>query len=273
MALEEVKTRLVLGTAGWQVASSVDQAFAIFNRFCDRGGLWIDTSTNYPIDNRYEFGSTMELLSKWCRSKPEIRIVAKFGAMRNDGSSDSNLTPDYVRFVLDRLVDKLGDALGVVGVHFDNRRDPNEVQATVDELIRFHEASGCGLGFSGVVSPDLYRDACTGRFSRWVIQVPARAGSQEVVEQLRGCFPEATILSYGALGGLERRREPGAAREVGVSPVEVGPNHLTRTEILSALNCAVARTQCDGVIVAPRTLSQLEDYVDLVEADESKYAF
>lgn len=251
----------------------------MLDHFASRGGRWVDTAVNYPINGvAADYGVALRWLSTWLRHNPAsgVRVWAKIGAVDNTGSQDVNLSSAAVYLWCELVRAAVGDALGCLAVHWDPRTEAHAVADTLAAL-RELRAGGLEVGLSGVTRPDLYASSAPDLAEHWWVQVKENIETRDARVHLAAALPRARFVAYGlnaggrlltsahgsrassALRGLmpldaDRLR---LLRGVGerTTPRSTGPGQLPLVH--AACNPAL-----DGVVVGPRTRHQLRDTLD-----------
>lgn len=187
----------VLGTAMWGWTLSRAQCFRIADAFFDRGGQWFDTASNYPIDSRPDhFGLSESWLAKWVERRAGAKVIAKIGAVANDGRPENDLSASAVSAAYDRLRSRFGQNLANVCVHWDNREDGGAIAETVAALNRL-SGDGVGVGLSGIRRPDLYFDASEALRKKWRIQIKNNALTEVGYSRYALFHGERRFHAYG----------------------------------------------------------------------------
>lgn len=282
--MSKFSKRLLLGSAMWGWSVERSEVFDLISTFTERGGIWIDTAVNYPINKEpADYGRAIQFISDWlCHSgRTETAILVKVGATENTGGDRSDLSPEGLWKEVTRLRGLLGGALRNISIHWDNRGDDAHDRARINEtlaLFRAFLSEGIEIGFSGVKFPDLYREGAPDLCDKWWIQVKENVLKAEARARYQAHFPGAKYLAYGinmggfsfdqgeargsaALRGLEFsadvvnevRKKMDAALKATPAPVT-----LHDFTLLSAYRAEGLA----GVIVGPRTVSQLREVMD-----------
>lgn len=288
--------RLVLGSALWGWALDQHQVFNLLDRYIARGGLWVDTAVNYPINKqKADYGKALAWLGDWlqARGSAPISVILKVGAVDNMGSPDTQLTPQHVMDEVNVWRTRLGNTLTLVAIHWDNRgstpADRVEIRETLSAFSDL-KASGLELGFSGVRHPEIYRQEAPQLAKDWWIQVKENASTEEARTKLQSFFPEAHYLAYGLNMGGIKAEAPSAQSSTalrGISPSQELVKTLTaKLEAAYKLHPAPAdfnelamrqaffNQALSGIVVGPRTGQQLDATLDywqaLVQADTAQ---
>src|SRR5215207_635760 len=101
----------VLGTAMWGWTVDRSRAFDLADRFYELDGRWFDTASNYPISrDPARFGVAARWLADWCSTRHRIDgcVIAKVGALRNDGSDLCDLGPENLLCQFASMCDLFG---------------------------------------------------------------------------------------------------------------------------------------------------------------------
>lgn len=151
---------LILGTSMWGWTISKSNAFQILDFFYKNGFRQIDTATNYPISQDAQHWRASEnILSEWIKAHgiKDLKIITKVGSLSNRFSPEHNLQPSFLLMNLDYYQNLFRSNLDTFAIHWDNRDDKKEIEATFSAL-QVAQNRGLRLGFSGVKHPQLYAD-------------------------------------------------------------------------------------------------------------------
>lgn len=158
MAIYEMKA-LLLGTANWAWTVTKAEAFRQMDAWLQAGLSGIDTATNYPINkNPQDFRAAEMLLEEYLKAHGLHKgdITVKIGAMDNLRSPAVNLSPSYIRMMGEEYARRFGDNLGCVMFHWDNRSDPDDIDASLSALQSLCADLNIRAGISGVKHPEVY---------------------------------------------------------------------------------------------------------------------
>jgi hypothetical protein len=247
---------MFLGTAGWGVNISKAEAFTVIEEFHSKGFHLIDSATNYPINGRKEdFGLANSWLREWLGSTESNRtqVFVKIGAVDNSGGDNSNLSVQSVRETIFRLQDEYGDSIYGVGIHWDNRQDPQEI---LDTLLTIQQMcpKSYKLGISGVKFPSLYEQSLlVGR--DWQIQVKDYPGYDVSRQNYSKHFPDNPFIAYGLSHFLKQ--------EV------LEDDSIKERKYLEGIGYYLKNSSLSGFIVSPRNQIQakatINKYLSLQE--------
>jgi len=134
---------MTFGTGGWHAGQ--DASRAIFRRYLDRGGNFIDTA------DVYNGGGSEELLGRLIRetgTREQLVLATKFGGPTHP--SDPNARGNGRKHLLTALEASLGrlqtDYVDLYWLHlWDQVTDAEEVMATFDALVRSGKVRAVGL--------------------------------------------------------------------------------------------------------------------------------
>jgi aryl-alcohol dehydrogenase-like predicted oxidoreductase len=282
--------RLVLGSALWGWTVIKEDVFSLLDRYVERGGTWIDTAVNYPINQApADYGKALSWLDTWLLSRgpASISIILKVGAVDNMGSPLLQLAPQNLTDVVDEWKARFGEALRCVSIHWDNRgsglEDRSEIRETLSALTSFW-ASGLEVGFSGVSYPEIYVQEAPQLAKEWWVQVKENYLTCEARNRLQLYFPDARYLAYGInMGGIQLGA-PNPQSSVALRGVLPSPEVVTALEVLLneaqtlhpapadfnelAMRQAFFNPALSGIIVGPRTSRQLDSTMAYWEALE-----
>jgi aryl-alcohol dehydrogenase-like predicted oxidoreductase len=134
---------LVLGAMMFGTTIDEDAAFALLDRFVERGGVWIDTADCYSFwagsDGRG--GDSERVLGRWFAARPgvreRVRVATKLGAEPLWSgawpSRRAGLSLRAVRDAFSGSLDRLGlDAVDMLWLHQEDRATP--IEETVEAL-------------------------------------------------------------------------------------------------------------------------------------------
>ncbi|MGX6601245.1 aldo/keto reductase [Micromonosporaceae bacterium Da 78-11] len=130
-------TEIVLGAMLFGTRIGEPAAFAMLDRFVERGGRWIDTANNYAFwEHPSGFGGqSEEVLGRWLAARPDVRdwvrISTKMGAQPTDAArgmeSVEGLSAPVIRAAAEASLSRLGvDHLDLYWAHVEDREVPLE---------------------------------------------------------------------------------------------------------------------------------------------------
>ena len=128
---------IVLGAMQFGTRIGEPEAFAMLDRFVERGGRWIDTANNYAFwDHPSGFGGqSEEMLGRWLAARPglreRVRISTKTGAQPIDAARGmelvEGLSAPAIRSAAEHSLTRLGvDHIDLYWAHVEDRRVPLE---------------------------------------------------------------------------------------------------------------------------------------------------
>ncbi|MEY4202623.1 MAG: hypothetical protein RL013_325 [Bacteroidota bacterium] len=153
------KKELVLGTAQWGWTIGRDTAFELLEYWLSSGYRAIDCATNYPINREPEcFRAAEGILSEFIQAHglSDLDVTMKIGSMDNMRTPDNNLSPSFIQMIGHEYGRLLGDNLGCLMIHWDNRDQEEEIGTTLAGLGRVCDELNCRKGLSGVRVPEVY---------------------------------------------------------------------------------------------------------------------
>lgn len=153
------KKELMLGTAQWGWTIGRDNAFEILEYWMHAGFRAVDCATNYPINRQPAcFRAAEGILSEFVQAHGlgDLDVTMKIGSMDNMRTPDNNLSPSFIQMMGHEYGRILGDNLGCLMIHWDNRDQEKEIGVTLDGLRRVCSELGCRAGLSGVRAPEAY---------------------------------------------------------------------------------------------------------------------
>ena len=148
--------QLVLGTAMWGWSVPKDLCFTLLDKFYLEGGRYIDTATNYPLnDNKDCFKSAERAILEWIEINQikDLKIIYKVGSLSNSKVPENNISPNYLMNEIERLYNNFGKNLYTIMIHWDNRDDVYEIEQTLNYLSGLKKID---VGFSGIKHPEIY---------------------------------------------------------------------------------------------------------------------
>ena len=272
-----MRDRVWLGTALWGWGIERDEGHALLDRFVDRGGRWIDAATNYPINGRAaDFGAANRIAAEWLRANPDsgVRVFCKVGALDNSGAPRQNLDESALAVTAELLRGQFGEALGGIGLHWDDRDDPARIAETLDAM-RNLAAEGLAIGLSGVRHPEIHARIAPDLAGLWWVQVKDNMATHAAYDHYAPHLPDVRYLAYGInMGGVKSAPVDGyesslSLRGLSEPPVaeklratlragltELAPFPQTLAD-LSLIRVAADR-RLYGCILGPRTVAQLD---------------
>lgn len=264
----------VLGTAMWGWTLAQTRCSDIADAFYDRGGRWFDTAANYPIDgNPDHFGLGDIWLSRWMEGRADTKVIAKIGAVANDGRPEHDLSATAIESAHRRLQSLFGRNLAIVCVHWDNRDNAGAIAETVDALQKLRD-KGLDVGLAGIRRPDLYYEASVALRNKWHIQIKNNALTQEGYGHYRLFHGARRFHVYGLnAGGVKLDGSPSRtlkARRAAPSRAELGfaarlahaaTEALDRPIDMNALGILLACSNEDveAILLGPSRTDQLFD--------------
>ena len=134
---------LVLGAMSFGTLVDEETAFALLDRFVERGGTWIDTADCYSFwaSGSGHGGASEEVLGRWLASRPgarqQVRISTKVGAEPLWPGSwpehRTGLSPRAIRTAVEGSMRRLGiDRIDLLWLHQEDRAVT--IEETVDGL-------------------------------------------------------------------------------------------------------------------------------------------
>ncbi len=131
----------------------------------------VDGATNYPINqNIRDFKAAESILAEFVRThgltrRGDLDITMKIGSLTNLRSPDNDLSKDNIRREAERYHQLFEGALGCLMLHWDNRSEHSEIQASIDGLLSETTAMGIRPGLSGIAHPQVYAEVLPGDIS------------------------------------------------------------------------------------------------------------
>lgn len=140
---------VALGTMLFGTRVDEAQAFALLDRFVERGGRWIDTANCYAfwLSESGRGDDSERVIGNWLRARPgvreHVRISTKIGAepvgaegWRGWPANREGLSPAAVNAAVRGSLDRLGvERIDLLWLHQEDRS--TRIEATVDALAEF----------------------------------------------------------------------------------------------------------------------------------------
>ncbi len=200
-----IERQLWLGTAMWGWTVDAAEAFSMLDAWYEAGFRQIDTATNYPINGiAADFRKAESILIQWIRAHQvdDLRVWVKVGSLTNERSPDHNLSEGFILLALEYYRQHFADNLYVLGVHWDNRSNPKEIEATIRAL-QTVRASGLQVGLSGIRYPEIWAQVNSTYGLSWLIQLKHNLIGSDLA-RYAPLANEATFVAYGLnAGGLK----------------------------------------------------------------------
>jgi len=133
-AFGEKASKILLGTAYFGDGISQEDAFAIMDKFREKGGTHIDTARLYAK------GISEEIVGKWLkdRNASEMHVFTKGGYYDLDAGEASRVTPKEIVADLEKSLKALNtDSIEFYWLHRDDRViEPGEIAELMNNLIK-----------------------------------------------------------------------------------------------------------------------------------------
>lgn len=260
-----VASSVFLGTAGWGQKVTKTEAYRILETFYGSGFRWVDTATNYPIDQNPEnYGKTIEWLSDFYPDFPELRVFVKAGSATNQGEPTQLINASYFALVFDVLVGQLEGCFGGLGIHWDNGIGVTDRMAVIDF---FSNINNCGLaiGLSGISKPEIYTVSSIAMSLPWIFQAnlsPVRSEQAiHELDQIRSNFPKAKVYGYNLLGGIAAKGLlKDGDRFASLNKSINGAMIANRGDILEQIITKCLSLNVDGLVIGPTSIVQCLDW-------------
>lgn len=297
-------SQLSLGTGnfgtGWGYGADIDTATAIFDRFADAGGTFIDTAASY------QQGQSEQILATLLAGRrDEFTVATKFGIGGPDGSGvlQTGAGRRSVFRAVEGSLRRLGtDYLDLLWVHFPDAITPVEETITaLDDLARTGKILYAGFSnfpawlTSRAVTIAELRGLIPLAGVQFEYSLVERSGDREVLPMAEALGIGAALwspLGGGLLTGKYRRGEEGrktawnrlihnedggrksatvdavlsVADDLGVQPAQLAVAWLLER----------AQRSTTGIVpvIGPRSVEQLDDYLAALDItiDDSAYS-
>lgn len=285
-------SEMVLGTGNfgtrWGYGTHADEAEAIFNRYIDMGGNFIDTADGY------QYGESEELLGRFIKGNRENLVLASKFSTGGSGIQTTGNSRKNIVYAVEQSLKRLDtDRLDIYWAHFsDNQTPVEEILRALDDLVRSGKILYCG--FSNFPAWRISAASIIADMKGWApvigIQIEynllERTADRELLpmaEALGLGVAYWSPLAGGTLTGKYRNQnlaEESRKKAWGGVLVK-GENSQQASQVLDALDDAARTLNIDitelalawlrqkdnsnGIysctIVGPRTLPQLEVYL------------
>lgn len=148
--------RVVLGTMDYGTVIDTERAFAVLDRYVDRGGEWLDTADCYSFwtDPAGVGGASERVLGDWLRSNPGIRDHIRIATkVRHNPlvphqwpASAEGLSAHAIRAGLDGSLERLGiERVDLLWAHAEDRSVPlDETVQAFGEMVAQNKTSRVG---------------------------------------------------------------------------------------------------------------------------------
>lgn len=283
---------LFLGTALWGWGVGQAEAFSLLDAFYAAGYRGVDTASNYPIDkNGQHFRLAENWLNEWARAHgvTDLQIIAKVGAMDNQGGNTANLTPSFLLMSADHYQRLFGNNLKCLMLHWDPRDQPYQIAETLDAC-RSWRAGGLEIGLSGIAAPQLYADGAPELQDVWWIEMKHNVLDEAAYATYAPFHGQRRFIAYGLnAGGIAPDKQYDAKSSATLRGKTPPANLPSLDEYLHALPADLPARPQDfnqlnmynayihpdiaSLIIGPRTMMQLQDSLDyfktLQEASQS----
>ena len=256
-----------LGTAAWGIKVGKDEAYEIVGTFYRKGFQWVDTSTNYPINQKPEnYGQTVQWLSEFSSDFPKLKVYVKVGSATNQGDPAQLINVSYLSLIHNLLMAQLGSNFGGLGIHWDNNIEVANQDGVVDFFSNINE-TGSAIGMSGISRLENYSSSSIAKQLPWVFQInlsPIRKEQTALeVEKVRHNFPVASIFGYNLLGGIRVNgllgHDTRLARNSRLMDI---PHSKSELSILKEAISHALSLQVQGVIIGPTSAQQCSGWCD-----------
>lgn len=231
-----MRKELVLGTAMWGWSVKKSTAFQLLNDFYQAGFRRIDTATNYPLNSYpWDFLKAENYLAEWIAANciQDLKVLYKFGSLSNQRSPDNNLSPAFVEKCYATLLEKFGNNLSCLMVHWDNRAEHSHILETLKSLQALKSVE---IGLSGIKATEAYSQCLKeARLKGFLMQTKENPFHSDI-ERYSPFFDglEPKYLAYGISGGglkLHREEYSGNSSVRLARPSDYHDNFLPRERV------------------------------------------
>lgn len=284
---------------GWGAGTERDEAKAIFDRFVDAGGNFIDTASNYQV------GQAEKLVGEFIHADREDLVVAtKFAfdaSLEPKVSRTGNARKNLRRSVEDSLARLNTDYIDVLYVHYPDALTPiEELLRGMDDLVS--QGKVLYPAFSNFPAWRVSRAALLAEVSGWApvagIQIEyslvERTAEREILPMAEALGLGVALwspLGGGLLTGKYRTSQEGRLTDWGrMVHTETGTRITATLDTVIEIADQVGRTPAQvatawvrerarrlatpGIpIIGPRHVAQLDDYLDALtlELTDAQY--
>lgn len=275
--------QIILGTALWGWGMTRTEAFNILDFYSDKGGIIVDTATNYPINKREEdYGLAISWLRDWMQmhSNDKMSIIVKIGSKNNMGGSEVDLSQRTIIETTKRLRGVFGNSLSCISIHWDDRVDEKKEQKaiaqTVEAMSMVHEM-GLDIGLSGIKDPRLYYQSSPILAGEWIIQVKENFFTNYSRFSYERYFPSARYFAYGINMGGIKLKNYSIDSSVNLRGISLNSAFVSKLQHLLEISANIDPQPTDinhlslafthsneslsGVIIGPRNVRQLEETI------------
>ncbi len=149
----------MLGTAQWGWTVPEAEAFQLLDAWMRSGFRQVDCATNYPLNRQpADFRAAEKILQTYIHAHGlrDLDITMKIGSLDNMRSPEVNLAPSFVQMMTEEYRRLLGENLGCIMFHWDNRDQVAEIKTSLEALQRIQTEFGIRPGLSGIAHPQAY---------------------------------------------------------------------------------------------------------------------
>lgn len=153
---------LCLGTALWGWKVKKELAFRMLDCYYDAGYRYIDTATNYPInENPGDYSLALRYISEWMSLTQvhDLKVIAKIGSVSNANSSDFNLKYEKMTSDCKSIVEGLNISPYCIMIHWDDRNVISQIEDTLLQLRSIVDSYEARIGLSGIRNVESYKKA------------------------------------------------------------------------------------------------------------------
>jgi aryl-alcohol dehydrogenase-like predicted oxidoreductase len=163
-----MKKEVILGTAYLGQKYFSLEFSQMYEVFTEHGFNLVDTAVNYPITgNPKDFSAALNILRDL--GLPKKSVYVKVGGCQNKGTPDNLLNESYLRFTCELIHDYFQDSLFGIGIHWDNRKNHQEILNTLQTLESIQNL-GLTVGFSGVKQIQNYTALLDSKCRPYIVQ-------------------------------------------------------------------------------------------------------
>lgn len=150
--------KIALGTAYWGSEISRSEAHKMLDFYYSKGGRYIDSAFNYPINSIPEdLNKSSKILQEWLHINKvtDLIINYKVGSISNFFTPENDNSPKNIMLQFDQAKDWFHLNLKTIMVHWDNTKKESDIFDTCSCLHDLYN-SGYNVGLSGIKAPLKY---------------------------------------------------------------------------------------------------------------------
>lgn len=279
-------SRLCLGAMMFGDQTDEGKAVEMIARYGEAGGNFIDTA------DQYAGGASERVIGRAVAGQRDRWVIASKGGNSVTGVPDSGgLSPLWLRQAIDQTLDRLGtDRIDLYYLHLDDEATPlEETVGAIGEMLEAGKIGGWGFSnFRAWKIAEMIRIADSLGVARPIAAQPYYHALYRLIEidYLPACahFGIGVVpyspLARGLLTGKYNEGTPEGSRaargDTRMMETEFRPEAIEAARNIArylepsgrpmggfALSWVLANRLISGVVIGPKTMTQLEDYLTL----------